>query len=240
MSTHIGAEPGQVAGTVLLPGDPLRAQWIAETYLDDATAYSTVRNMLGFTGTYGGVPISVQGSGMGQASLAIYAHELFADYGVRRILRVGSCGALAPALDLHDIVVAMTASTDAAANRVRFEGFDFAPVADFDLLRVMHTLAAERGVPVHVGGIASVESFYSDRPELLARLAEYGTLAVDMETNQLYTLAAKFGRSALTVLTVSDHITTGRALSAADRERGFATMAELALHTALRAASEAS
>lgn len=232
MSLHIGAEPGQIAGTVLLPGDPLRARWIAQTYLDDVRCYSTVRNMLGFTGTFAGTPVSVQGTGMGQPSLSIYAHELMAEYGVRRLIRVGSCGALSPRLALRDIVLATTASTDAATNRQRFDGIDFAPAADFGLLRDVDAIATERGLPVRVGPIVSVDAFYTERPAVMDRLAEYGVLAVEMETNQLYTLAARFGAAAVTVLTVSDHLATGAAMTAAERERGFSPMAELVLQAA--------
>jgi purine-nucleoside phosphorylase len=231
MSTHIGAAPGQVADTVLLPGDPLRAQWIAQTYLRDVECYSSVRNMLGFTGTYGDRRISVQGTGMGHPSLAIYATELMADYGVRTLVRVGSCGALSERLAVRDVVLAITASTDSAMNRIRFEGFDYAPAADFGLLRTAADVARTRDLPVHVAGVASIDSFYSDRPELLLRLADYGVVAVDMETNMLYTLAAKFDARALTVLTVSDHIRTGEATTAQEREQTFTAMAELALET---------
>ncbi|WP_020575860.1 purine-nucleoside phosphorylase [Actinopolymorpha alba] len=236
MSTHIGAAPGQIAETVLLPGDPLRARWIAETYLSDAECYSTVRNMLGYTGTYAGQRISVQGTGMGHPSLAIYAHELMAEYGVRTLVRVGSCGALSDRLAIRSIVLAITASTDSAMNRARFEGFDYAPAADFDLLRTAYDLATSTGMDAHVGPIVSVDAFYSERPELLKRLGEYGVLAIDMETNMLYTLAAKFGARALTVLTVSDHLQTGEETSAEERERTFTTMAELALDTVTRRA----
>jgi purine-nucleoside phosphorylase len=231
MSTHIGAAPGQIADTVLLPGDPLRAQWIAQTYLRDVECYSSVRNMLGFTGTYGDRRISVQGTGMGHPSLAIYATELMAEYGVRTLVRVGSCGALSERIAVRDVVLAITASTDSAMNRIRFEGFDYAPAADFGLLRTAADLARARDLPVHVAGVASIDSFYSDRPELLLRLADYGVVAVDMETNMLYTLAAKFDARALTVLTVSDHIRTGEATTAQERERTFTAMAELALET---------
>ncbi len=231
MSTHIGAAPGQIAETVLLPGDPLRARWIAETHLQDAECYSTVRNMLGFTGTYAGHRISVQGTGMGHPSLAIYAHELMAEYGVRTLVRVGSCGALSDALALRSVVLAITASTDSAMNRVRFEGFDYAPAADFGLLRTAYDLGVARGGAPVVGQVASVDSFYSDRPELLDRLADHAVLAVDMETNMLYTLAAKFAARALTILTVSDHIRTGEHTSADERERSFSPMVELALDT---------
>ncbi|MPZ94109.1 MAG: purine-nucleoside phosphorylase [Propionibacteriales bacterium] len=233
MSTHIAAEPGAIAPRVLLPGDPLRAQWIAETYLDDATCYSTVRNMLGFTGSYRGEPVSVQGSGMGQPSLAIYATELFTEYDVTQVVRVGSCGALASSLQVRDIVLAISASTDSAMNRLRFEGLDYAPAADFLLLRAAHDAAVERDIDATVGQLMSGDLFYNDRPELAERLAEYGVVAIEMEASALYTLAAKHGARALAVCTVSDHIRTGESVSAEVRETGFGDMVEIALDAML-------
>lgn len=234
MSTHIGAQPGEIAERVLLPGDPLRAKWIAETYLKEARCYSTVRNMLGFTGTYQGVEVSVQGSGMGMPSASIYAHELMSEYGVRTLIRVGSCGALSDALRLRDVVAAIGSSTDSAMNRVRFDGLvDYAPVADFELLRTAVDVAAMHGVRVHVGQVLAADSFYTDRPDLYDRLAEYGVLAVEMESAALYTVAAKFSARALTILTVSDHIKTGEHTGADDRERTFSQMVEIALQTAI-------
>lgn len=239
MSTHIAAGPGEIAPIVLLPGDPLRAQWIAETYLDEPRCYSRVRGMLGYTGRWRGRPVSVQGSGMGQPSLAIYVSELFDSYDVQTIVRVGSCGALDPDLGLRDIVIASGACTDSSMNRIRFEGLDYAPVADFGLLRAAYDAAtASIDVPrTRVGLVCSADSFYSPRPELIARLAEYGVLAVEMEASALYTLAAGRGRRALAVCTVSDHIVTAEHLSAADRERTFGPMVEIAL-TAAFAASD--
>lgn len=231
MSIHIGAKPGQIAETVLLPGDPLRAQWIAENFLDGAECYSTVRNMLGFTGTYRGRPISVQGTGMGQPSHAIYVNELMEQYDVQTLVRVGSCGGLTDRIGLRDIVIAMSAATDSAMNRLRFEGLDYAPTADFGLLRTAYDLATERDTPVHVGQIFSGDLFYNDRPELVERLAQYGVFAVEMETSVLYTLAAKYGRRALAICTVSDVIPTGAELDAEDRQSSFSAMAELALDT---------
>ncbi len=233
MSTHIGAAPGQVAERVLLPGDPLRASWIAETFLDDATCYNTVRNMLGFTGTYRGQRVSVQGSGMGQPSLAIYATELFAEYGVQQIVRVGSCGALSTDLALRDVVLGISAGTDSSMNRLRFGGLDFAPAADFELLSAAHRCATEAGIDVHVGQLFSADSFYSDRPDLLKLVAEYRVLAVEMEANALYTLAAKYGRRALSVCTVSDHVVTGEHTSAVERETTFEAMVRIALDALL-------
>ncbi|HZN71638.1 MAG TPA: purine-nucleoside phosphorylase [Micromonosporaceae bacterium] len=234
MSTHIGAKPGEIAERVLLPGDPLRAKWIAEHYLQDAKCYSTVRNMLGYTGTYQGTPISVQGSGMGMPSAAIYAHELLSEYGVRMLIRVGSCGALTTDLQLRDVVAAIGSSTDSAMNRVRFDGLiDYAPVADFGLLRAAVDAAARRGVVLHVGPIFAADAFYTDRPDLYDTLAEYGVLAVEMESAALYTIAAKFRARALTILTVSDHIKTGEHTTAEEREQTFSQMVEIALDAAI-------
>lgn len=231
MSTHLAAQPGDIADTVLLPGDPLRAEWIADTYLDDVVCYSRVRNMLGFTGTYKGRRVSVQGTGMGQPSLAIYVHELLAEYGARTLVRVGSCGALVPQVNLRDIVIAMTACTDSAMNRLRFEGIDFAPAADYGLLRAAADGAAAAGLPYHVGAIMTGDSFYNDRPELIKRLAEYGVLAIEMEASALYTLAAKHQARALAICTVSDSLVTGEETSSQERERTFMPMARLALDT---------
>jgi purine-nucleoside phosphorylase len=233
MSTHIGAAAGEIAPLVLLPGDPLRASWIAETFLDHARCYSEVRGMYGYTGTWNGRPVSVQGSGMGQPSLAIYVNELFREYDVESVIRVGSCGALTDRLALRDLVIASGACTDSSMNRIAFEGLDYAPVADFGLLRDAAAAAESRG-GAQVGLIYSSDSFYPARPELTARMVEHGVLAVEMEASALYTLAARFGRRALTICTVSDHIVTGEHASAEDRERTFGTMVEIALEAGLR------
>jgi len=233
MSTHIGAQPGQIAPRVLLPGDPLRAKWIAETFLDQATCYSTVRNMYGYTGTYRGVPVSVQGSGMGQPSASIYYHELLAEYAVTTLIRVGTCGALTEEIALRDVIAASAASTDSAMNRMRFDNvIDYAPVADFGLLRTAVDVAAERGIPMRVGQVYASDVFYTDRPDLFERLARYGVLAVEMETAALYTLAARFRARALTVLTVSDHLVTSEHTTAEDRQETFSQMVEIALDAA--------
>jgi purine-nucleoside phosphorylase len=234
MSTHIGAKPGEIAERVLLPGDPLRAKWIAETYLEDAKCYSTVRGMLGFTGRWSGVDVSVQGSGMGMPSASIYAHELINEYGVRTLIRVGSCGALSEDLQLRDVIAASASSTDSNMNRIRFDGLiDYAPVADFGLLRTSVEVAERRGVSMRVGPILAADAFYTDRPDLYDRLADYGVLAVEMESAALYTIAARFKARALTVLTVSDHIKTGAKTTAEDREQTFGQMVEIALDTAI-------
>ncbi|MFC6287471.1 purine-nucleoside phosphorylase [Nocardioides sp. GCM10027113] len=235
MSTHIGAAPGDIAPVVLMPGDPLRAKWIAETFLEDAKVYNEVRGMLGYTGTWRGHRVSVQGSGMGQPSFAIYANELFDSYDVQTIVRVGSCGALTEKLAVRDLVIASGACTDSSMNRIRFEGLDYAPVADFGLLRAAYDASEELadGAGVHVGLIFSSDSFYSPRPELTARMVDYGVLAVEMEASALYTLAAKFGRRALAICTVSDHVVTGEETSSQEREQSFGAMVEIALQAAL-------
>lgn len=230
MSTHIGAEPGDIAELVLMPGDPLRAKWIAETFLKEARCYSTVRNMFGFTGTFEGTRVSVQGSGMGMPSASIYAHELINDYGVKSLIRVGSCGALVESLKLRDVVAAIGSSTDSNMNRARFDGLiDYAPVADFGLLRAAVDVAEARGVTMRVGPILAADAFYTDRPDLYDRLADYGVLAVEMESAALYTIAARYGAKALTLLTVSDHIKTGERTTAQEREQTFSQMVEIAL-----------
>ncbi len=233
MSTHIGASAGDIAPRVLLPGDPLRAKWIAENFLEDASCYSSVRGMLGFTGTYAGEAISVQGTGMGQPSISIYAHELINDYDVQQLVRVGSCGAISPALKLRDVVLAISAGTDSAMNRVRFEGLDYAATADFTLLRAAADAAEKAEVSAVVAPIFSADAFYSDRPELVMRMAEYGVVAVEMECAALYTLAAKNGRRALAICTVSDHILTGEETTAAERQETFGDMVDIALRTLL-------
>lgn len=229
MSTHIAAEPGQIAEDVLMPGDPLRAQWIADTFLADVTCYNRTRGMLGLTGTFEGRRVSVQGSGMGMPSIAIYATELLREYGVQRVIRVGSCGAMRSEVAVRDVVIAMSACTDSAMNRLRFEGLDYAPTADYTLLRAAADAAERRGVRAHVGSILSADSFYSPRPELGQRLAAHGVLAVEMEAAALYTVAAAEGRRALAVCTVSDHLLTGEGLPADARERSFSDMVHLAL-----------
>jgi len=234
MSIHIGAEPGDIAERVLMPGDPLRAKWIAETYLDDAKCYTQVRGMLGYTGRWQGVEVSVQGSGMGMPSASIYAHELINDYGVKTLIRVGSCGALSEDLQLRDVIAASGASTDSNMNRARFDGLiDYAPVADFGLLRSAVDIAERRGIAMRVGPILAADAFYTDRPDLFDALADYGVLAVEMESAALYTIAMRFKARALTLLTVSDHIKRGEKTTSQEREQSFGQMVEIALDTAI-------
>ena len=233
MSTHIGAAPGQIAPTVLLPGDPLRARWIAESFLDDAVCHSEVRGMYGYTGSWRGHPVSVQGSGMGQPSMSIYVNELFQDYDVRRIVRVGSCGALTERVALRDVVIASGACTDSSMNRLRFHGLDYAPVADFGLLRAAADAAQARtDVTTHVGLIFSGDTFYNPREELMAPMVAHGVLAVEMEASALYTLAASYGGKALAICTVSDHIVTGEVTTAEERQETFGAMVDIALTAA--------
>jgi len=234
VSTHIAAEPGQIAQRVLLPGDPLRAKWIAETYLDDAVCYSTVRNMLGFSGTYNGIEVSVQGTGMGQPSISIYAHELMAEYGATTLVRVGSCGAMRPEVKVRDLVVAMSASTDSGMNRHRFGGIDYSPTADFDLLSALVEECRRTESGVHVGQVASWDVFYSDRPDLRDTLTQYGVLAVEMEVAALYTLAARHGVRAAAVCTVSDSLVTAEETTAQEREQTFSAMVEATLAAVIR------
>lgn len=229
MSIHIGAEKGQIAPSILLPGDPRRAQFIAETLLEDVVCFSEVRGMLGFTGRYGGKPVSVMGTGMGIPSHSIYVHELIAEYGVKTLIRVGTCGALQADLAIGDLVLAMAASTDSHVNRLRFGGCDYAPTASFPLLLAAYETARKCEMDIHVGGILSTDTFYHDDPDSWRQWAAFGVLVVEMETAGLYTEAAKFGAEALAILSVSDNLVGGDRVSSEQRERGFSQMAELAL-----------
>ncbi len=234
MSLHIGAGNGEIADRVLLPGDPLRAEWIAEKFLKDPFCYSRVRNMFGFTGSFQGQQVSIQGSGMGAPSISLYLHELFVDYNVQIAIRVGTCGAIQESLRPRDLILAITASTDSAINRRALNGLDLAPNADFGLLSVAAAEATSRGLSHVVGGVASMDLFY-DSTDALERFKEYGVLGLEMETSALYSLALKHKRRALSILTVSDQILTGEKLSADEREHSLAEMAELALVTAVSA-----
>lgn len=227
MSTHIAAQPGEVADKILLPGDPLRAKWIAESFLSNVKQYNSVRNMFGFTGLYRGERISVQGTGMGAPSIGIYAYELFHDYNVQQAIRVGTSGGIAPT-KLRDVVIAMTASTDSQINRRATNGLDFAPSANFELLERAVAKARELGIDFHVGGIASGDLFY-DETDSLEQWTKLGILALEMETNQLYTLAARFRRQALSIVTVSDMMDGSGNTSSEERETGFANMVQIAL-----------
>lgn len=233
MSIHIGAEKGDIADIVLLPGDPLRAEFAAQEFLDSPVCYNCVRGMLGFTGTWKGRRVSIQGSGMGIPSLSIYVNELINDFGAKTLLRIGSCGSLQEDVKVRDLVIAMTASTDSAHNHLRFAGIDYAPAADSGLLLTACTLAEQRNHRYHAGGIFSADLFYNDDADAWKLWARYGVLAVEMETSGLYTIAAKARARALSICTVSDSIVTGEALSSEDRQVSFGEMIELALDTAV-------
>ncbi|RIV41973.1 purine-nucleoside phosphorylase [Flagellimonas pelagia] len=233
MSIHIEAKKGEIAETVLMPGDPLRAKWIAETFLDDPVCYNRIRGMLGYTGTYKGHRVSVQGSGMGMPSSMIYFHELIKDYGVKNIIRVGSAGSYQEDVKVNDVVLAMAASTTSGMNNSRFLNSDYSPTADFELFQKAVNYAKEHNIPVKAGNILSSDEFYGDDPEEYKLWAQYGILCVEMETAGLYTIAAKYNIKALTVLTISDSLVTGERLSAKARENSFTDMVEIALAAAI-------
>ncbi|MFD2617715.1 purine-nucleoside phosphorylase [Terrilactibacillus laevilacticus] len=234
MSVHIEAKQGEIAETILLPGDPLRAKYIAETYLEDATCYNHVRGMLGFTGTYKGKRISVQGTGMGVPSISIYTNELIRDYGVKNLIRVGTCGGLQHDVHVRDVILAMTATTDSNINHLTFPGFDFAPTANFDLLKTAYDIGTEKGLKIRAGNVLTADVFYRDDKEIFRKLADYGVLAVEMETTALYTLACKYGVNALTILTVSDHLFSDEDTTAEERQTTFNEMIIMALETAIK------
>ncbi len=229
MTVHIGAKKGEIADTILLPGDPMRAKFIAENYLENINCYNEVRGMLGFTGEYNGKKISVQGTGMGMPSLSIYANELIRDYGVENLIRVGSCGAISEEAELRDVILAGGASSNSRMNEVRFDGGDFAPIPSFELLHKAYQIAKDNGVSVKVGNILSSDMFYHANQDHWKKWAEYGVLAIEMESAELYTLAAKYGVRALSILTVSDSLVTGKELPASAREKTFTDMMEIAL-----------
>jgi len=226
---HISSEKGDFAPSILLPGDPLRAKHIADTYLDDAREVNAVRNMLGYTGTFQGMPVSVMGTGMGIPSASIYATELVTQYGVERLVRVGSCGGILPTVKIRDVILAIGACTDSGVNRVRYGGLDFAATADFGLLRAAVDAAHARGVEVKVGNVHSADLFYNPDPTAFDRMEAMGVLAVEMEAAGLYGVAAETGARALTIATVSDHIRTGEATTPEERQQTFNEMVEIAL-----------
>lgn len=232
MTIHIGAKAGEIAETVLLPGDPYRARWAARTFLKDAELVNEVRGMLGFTGTWKGNRVTIQGSGMGMASLSIYVNELIRDHDARTLIRIGSCGGMQRQVKIRDVIIAMTASTITSPSSGIFREFNFAPCADWGLLKAAVRAADEKGASTHVGGIYSSDVFYAERADLDEQMVRHGILGVEMEAAELYTLAARHGRRALAVLTVSDHLQTGEALSSEDRETTFGDMVEIALEAA--------
>ena len=230
---HMNAAPGDFAETVLMPGDPLRAKYIADTYFDDARRVTDVRNMWGFTGHYKGNAVSVMAHGMGIPSASIYCQELLSDYGVKRLIRVGSCGTSHPDVKLRDVIIGMGASTDSNVNRMRFGGYDLASLATFDLVRKAVAAAEQQGVRYHVGNIFSADLFYTPDPDMFATMAKYSVYGVEMEAAGIYPLAAEFGAEALAICTVSDDILTGDALSTDDRQTTFDEMITVALEAAV-------
>jgi purine-nucleoside phosphorylase len=229
MSIHIEAQKGDIAETVLLPGDPLRAKWIAETYLEDITCYNKVRNMFGYTGTYKGRRISVQGTGMGVPSISIYAHELINDFDVKNLIRVGSAGSYQKSVQLRDIVIAMAASSTSGINQARFQGADFAPTASFNLFQQAIEKAKEKDIPVKAGNVLTSDEFYADEFESYQLWSKFGVLCVEMESSGLYTIAAKHGVNALSLLTISDSLVTREKTTTEERETTFKGMVEIAL-----------
>ncbi|MGC3939170.1 purine-nucleoside phosphorylase [Roseobacter sp. EG26] len=232
MTVHIGAAPGDIAETVLMPGDPYRARWAAETFLQDAKLINEVRGMLGFTGTYKGNRVTIQGSGMGMPSLSIYANELISEYGAQTLIRIGSCGGMQSHVAVRDVIIAMSATTITSPSSGIFKEINYAPTANYDLLAAAVTAAKAKGTRTHVGGIYSSDVFYAERPDLDEQMTRHGILGVEMEAAELYTLAARHGRRALAILTVSDHLQTGEALPSEDREKTFGDMVEIALEAA--------
>jgi len=230
MSTHIGAKNGEIAEAVLLPGDPLRAKFIAENFLENPVCYNEIRGMYGFTGTYKGKRVSVQGTGMGQPSLSIYVNELFRFYGVQKAIRVGTTGAVQESTNLRDVIIAMSACSDSALNLHRFGSRLFAPTASFELVKKAYDAAVSLGITPLVGSVTSSDTFYDDE-DSWKLWASYGILGIEMEAAELYTLAAKFGRQALALLTVSDHIAKGTSTTAEERQTTFRGMMEIALET---------
>lgn len=233
MTPHINAPAGAFADVVLMPGDPLRAKYIAETFLDDVKEVTNVRNMLGFTGNYKGRRVSVMGHGMGIPSCSIYAKELITEYGVKKIIRVGSCGAIRQDVKVRDVVIGMGACTDSKVNRIRFRDNDFAAIADFEMIQAAVEAAKNKGVPVRVGNLFSADLFYTPDVQMFDVMEKYGILGVEMEAAGIYAVAAEFGAKALTICTVSDHIRTGEQTSAEERQLTFNDMLEIALESVL-------
>ena len=229
---HINAAPGDFADTVLMPGDPLRAQYIVDTYLDNARRVTDVRNMWGFTGEYKGLPISVMAHGMGIPSASIYCSELIAEYGVKRVMRVGSCGTSHPDVKLRDLVIAQGACTDSGVNRMRFGGYDYAPLATFDLVQKAVAIAEAQNVRYHVGNIFSADLFYTPDPDMFETMAKYNVYGIEMEAAGIYPIAAEHNVEALAICTVSDDIPSGAALTTEERATTFDEMITVALETA--------
>ncbi|HLV15530.1 MAG TPA: purine-nucleoside phosphorylase [Xanthomarina sp.] len=232
MSVHIEAKPGDIAETILLPGDPLRAKWIAETFLENPVCFNRVRNMFGYTGTYKGKRVSVMGTGMGIPSITIYAHELITEYGVKNLIRVGSSGSYQKHVKIRDIVLAMAASSNSGLNEIRFGGADYAPTADFGLFQKAVEAAKEKNIPLKAGNVFTSDEFYADDFESYKKWSKFGVLCVEMETAGLYTVAAKHNVKALSILTISDSLVTGERTTSEERETTFKEMIDIALELA--------
>ncbi|MGG1633941.1 purine-nucleoside phosphorylase [Paenibacillus sp. FSL A5-0031] len=231
MSFHIEAKIGEIAESVLLPGDPLRAKYIAETFLENVVCYNNVRGMLGFTGTYKGNRVSIQGTGMGMPSASIYIQELINDYGAKNLVRIGTCGAIQNDVNLRDVLIAQAAATDSAIIRNQFPGFDFPQIGNFDLIKTAYEIGEAKGLNLRVGNVLSSDVFYTEDKDAVTKLGRHGVLAVEMETAALYYLTVKFGVKGLSLLTVSDHILTGEQTTAQERQTTFNDMIEVALET---------
>ncbi|KOA20440.1 purine nucleoside phosphorylase DeoD-type [Clostridium homopropionicum DSM 5847] len=232
MSVHIGAKAGEIAETVLLPGDPLRAKFIAETFLENVICYNEVRGMYGFTGTYKEKRVSVQGTGMGTPSISIYANELIESYGAKKLIRVGTCGSIQESVKVRDVILAMGSCTNSGINKMRFKGMDFSAIASFELLNKAYNVAKEKGITAKVGNVLTSDLFYNDDPDAWKLWAKYGVLAIEMEATALYTLGSKYGIDTLAILTVSDNIVTGEETTSEERQSTFTSMIEIALELA--------
>ncbi len=233
MTPHIESPPGDFAPTCLLPGDPLRAEYIAETFLTDTRKINSVRNMFAFTGNYQGTPVSVMGSGMGIPSVSIYAKELITEYGVRNLIRVGSCGAVSPAVNVRDVLIGMGACTDSGVNRQRFQGHDYAAIASYDLLKALNDAAAKLAIPVTNGNLFSADLFYTPNPSMFDTMGKMNILGIEMEAAGLYGIATEYGANAIAICTVSDHIRTGEASTSAERQSSLSEMMRIALEAAV-------
>ena len=232
MSVHIEAKKGDIAETILLPGDPLRAKWIAETFFEDPICFNTIRNMLGYTGNYKGRRISVMGTGMGIPSISIYCHELITEYGVKNLIRVGSAGSYQPHVKVYDVVLAMAASSTSGVNELRFGGADYAPTADFGLFMKAVEAARSKNINVKAGNVLTSDIFYADDFESYKKWSKFGVLCVEMEAAGLYTVAAQHNVNALAILTISDSLVTGERTTSQERQTTFKNMVEIALELA--------
>lgn len=232
MSIHISAKKGDIAETILLPGDPLRAKWIAETFFENPICFNEVRGMLGYTGTYKGKKISAMGTGMGVPSISIYTHELITEFGVKNLIRVGSAGSYQEHINVRDIVLAMAASSTSGVNELRFGGADFAPTANFELFQKAVEIAKAKNIPIKAGNVLTSDEFYEDEFESYKKWSKFGVLCVEMETAGLYTIAAKHKVNALSILTISDSLVSGEKTTSKERETTFEEMIKIALELA--------